>query len=332
MIGKKKKPSSLEETLEQNKRLISSKESQAYRILSGSADGYPGWWIDLWNEVVLLSGNKVEIPQAFWSDLVIWAKSHGHSSIYWKYLDRKNRNQSPVHRWGQKITTPFEVREWDLTYQIRFNEGYSVGLFPDQRENRKIMLKKALLGTKNLDLNGKKVLNTFAYTSAFSLVAAKQGAQVTSLDLSRKYLEWGKINFSANGLPLDGHDFIYGDAFEWLRRLRNKGRRFDLIILDPPTFSHSKKIKIFKVEKDYPKLAIAAMELLNDRGWILASTNCAQYPKPFFKADLEKAARELGTQITTSHFIGQPVDYKVGKDSPAYLKTFWLQITKDFVC
>ena len=332
IIGNKKKPCSLAESLENNKKLISSKETQAYRVLSGSVDGYPGFWIDLWNKTILLSGKNKEIPLPFWNDLVVWAKSQGYASIYWKHLNLKNKNQSPTHRWGQKIVSSFDVREWDLTYQIRFNEGYSVGLFPDQRENRKMMQKKALLGTKKLDLRGKKVLNTFSYTCAFSLVAAQQGAMVTSLDLSRKYLEWGKINFTANGFPLDGHDFIYGDAFEWLRRLRNKGRRYDLIILDPPTFSHSKKIKIFRVEKDYQKLAIAAMELLNNQGWILASTNCAQYPKPFFKADLEKAARQVGSKITATHFVGQPNDYKVGKDSPAYLKTFWLQITKDFVC
>ena len=331
MREKIRKAHSLGEILAQNIKLVSSKETQAYRILSGSADGYPDWWIDLWDEVILLSGKSVAIPPPFWNDLVDWAKSQGKKSIYWKHLDRRNRNESPVHRWGQKITSPFIVREWGLAFEIRFNEGYSVGLFPDQRENRKIMLQKASLGTNQIDLLGKKVLNTFAYTSAFSVVAAQQGASVTSLDLSRKYLEWGKNNFVANKLPLEGHDFIYGDAFEWLRRLRNKGRRFDLVILDPPTFSHSKKIRIFKVEKDYPKLTIAAMELLNEGGWILASTNCVQYPKPLFKADLEKAARQLGMKIVASYFIGQPLDYKIDRNNPAYLKTFWLQVSRDSI-
>ena len=80
----------------------------------------------------------------------------------------------------------------------------------------------------------------FAYTCGFSVCAALAGARTTSLDLSRKWLAWGQRNFVLNGLDPAAHDFIYGDATDWLRRLGRKGRQFEAVLLDPPTFSTSK--------------------------------------------------------------------------------------------
>ncbi len=81
------------------------------------------------------------------------------------------------------------------------------------------------------------------------MCAARVGAHTTSLDLSKKYLEWGKRNFTLNGLDPAAHDFIYGDTFDWLRRLAKKGRVFDAVVLDPPTFSQSKEHGTFRAEK-----------------------------------------------------------------------------------
>ena len=81
------------------------------------------------------------------------------------------------------------------------------------------------------------------------MCAAKAGVKTTSLDLSKKYLEWGKRNFVLNDLDPAQHDFIYGDAFDWMRRLGKKNRAFDIIVLDPPTFSQSKERGVFRVEK-----------------------------------------------------------------------------------
>src|SRR6185369_16519313 len=105
---------------------------------------------------------------------------------------------------------------------------------------------------------GAEVLNTFAYTCGFSLAAAKAGARTTNLDLSKKYLEWGKRNFALNDLDAARHGFIYGDAFDWLRRLQKGGRVFDCVILDPPTFSRSKDSGTWQAEKNYGKLVEAA--------------------------------------------------------------------------
>ena len=151
-----------------------------------------------------------------------------------------------------------------IRYEMSFNEGYSVGLFLDQRDNRRRFLTGhiAAIFLCRLTIHDSELselLNCFAYTCGFSVCAAKAGARTTSLDLSKKYLEWGRRNFALNGLDPAAHDFIYGDTFDWLRRLAKKGRAFDAVVLDPPTFSQSKEHGTFRAEKDYGKLVTAAL-------------------------------------------------------------------------
>jgi 23S rRNA (cytosine1962-C5)-methyltransferase len=172
-----------------------------------------------------------------------------------------------------------------------------------------------------------EILNCFAYTCGFSVCAAKAGARVTSLDLSKKYLEWGKRNFTLNGLDPAAHDFIFGDTFDWLRRLAKKGRMFDAVVLDPPTFSQSKEHGAFRAEKDYGKLVTAALPVLKPGGVLLASTNAADWPPENFLADVETSVRAAKRKIVKQHYIPQPPDFPVSREEPAYLKTAWFRVS-----
>ena len=169
-------------------------------------------------------------------------------------------------------------------------------------------------------------MNCFAYTCGFSVAAAKAGARTTSLDLSKKYLEWGKRNFTLNGLDPAAHDFIYGDAFDWLRRLAKKGRAFDAVVLDPPTFSQSKEYGVFRAEKDYGKLVTAALPVLKPGGVLLASTNAADWPPENFLTEVEAAVHGAKRKILQRHYVPQPPDFPISRDEPAYLKTVWMRI------
>jgi 23S rRNA (cytosine1962-C5)-methyltransferase len=169
-------------------------------------------------------------------------------------------------------------------------------------------------------------LNCFAYTCGFSVCAAKAGARTTSLDLSKKYLEWGKRNFTRNGLDPAAHDFIFGDTFDWLRRLAKKGRAFDVIVLDPPTFSQSKEHGTFRAEKDFGKLVTAALPVLKPGGILFASTNAAEFSPEEFLADIETAVRVAKRKIVKQHYVPQPPDFPISRDEPAYLKTVWMKI------
>ena len=171
-----------------------------------------------------------------------------------------------------------------------------------------------------------KVLNTFAYTCGFSVCAAAIGATTTSLDLSKKYLEWGRDNFRLNGLDDKAHEFIYGDVFDWLKRLSKKNRQFDLVILDPPTFSSSKESGIFRAEKDYGALAQAVLAVLKPGGVLLASTNAAKLEPGRFVESIQEAAAACHRKVRRNRYFPQPPDFPIGRDEPAYLKTAWFQI------
>jgi 23S rRNA (cytosine1962-C5)-methyltransferase len=225
------------------------------------------------------------------------------------------------------------VRENGIQFELSFNEGYSVGLFLDQRDNRRRLLTGHIAADFSLFNSELKtqdsrfeVLNAFAYTCGFSVCAAKAGARTTSLDLSKKYLAWGKRNFVLNGFDPAGHDFIYGDVFDWLRRLAKRKLLFDLILLDPPTFARSKEHGVFRVEKDYGKLVAAVLPLLKTGGVLFASANAAGWSPEKFLAGVEEAIHSAKRRILRRHYAPQPPDFPMSRAEPAYLKTVWLRI------
>jgi 23S rRNA (cytosine1962-C5)-methyltransferase len=216
-----------------------------------------------------------------------------------------------------------------MQFGVSFDEGYSVGLFLDQRDNRRRLLVNHIAAGFPIFESapeGAQVLNTFSYTCAFSVCAAKAGANTTSLDLSKKYLQWGQRNFQLNQISPAEHDFIYGDVFDWMKRLAKKKRLFDLVILDPPTFSRSKEHGVFQVEKDYPGLVKLALPLLRKDGVLFASTNFAGVKAEVFVERLTEAIRSGGRTILKQHYAPQPPDFPISKAEPAYLKTVWMRL------
>jgi len=204
-------------------------------------------------------------------------------------------------------------------------------LFLDQRDNRRRLLTghaaaDLAVYPAKIPVSQIEVLNCFSYTCGFSVCAGRFGAKTTSLDLSKKYLDWGRRNFALNGLDPETHDFIYGDVFDWLRRLARKNRAFDLIVLDPPTFSQSKESGVFRVEKDFGRLIAAALPVLKAEGVLLASSNAAEWPPETFLQSIEKAVRAAKRRIVQSHYFPQPPDFPISRAEPAYLKSAWLKI------
>jgi 23S rRNA (cytosine1962-C5)-methyltransferase len=234
---------------------------------------------------------------------------------------------------GEAAPERLMIRENGLKFELSFGAGYSAGVFLDQRDNRRRLLTSHVAAdfslippTLDTRHSAREILNTFAYTCGFSVCAANAGARTTSLDLSKKYLEWGRRNFALNGLDPATHDFIYGDVFDWLRRLARKKRLFDAVILDPPTFSQSKEHGVFRVEKDYSKLVSAALPLIKAGGVLLASTNAANWPPEDFISSVEGAIRTSKKKILQGHYVPQPPDFPVSRAEPAYLKTVWMRI------
>jgi 23S rRNA (cytosine1962-C5)-methyltransferase len=316
--------------------MIEPETTNAYRVIHGASDGWPGWYVERLGDF-LLSQSEQPLRADQREELARLAKTLSARGAYHKILSRQVRRAtvadlSPQLVLGEAAPEWFEILENGVRFEMSFNEGYSIGLFLDQRDNRRRFLSGhiaadfPLYNPRTPDAKP-EVLNVFAYTCGFSVGAARAGARTTSLDLSKKYLEWGRRNFTLNGLDPAAHDFIYGDAFDWLRRLEKKGRVFDAVMLDPPTFSQSKEHGVFRAEKDFEKLVAAALPLVKPGGILFAANNAADWPPEEFLADVETAVRQSRRKILQRHYFPQPPDFPVSRGEPAYLKTLWLRIS-----
>lgn len=309
--------------------VIASAETDAYRCWHGASDAPgSGLYLDALGPFHLLhsdpdSEGEPETPPG----IEVAHLNH-------RRLNRRvgfSGTEENCPRWirGDRAPEAFMIRENGVRYEIRFDQGYSVGLFLDQRDNRRRLLTGhvaagfALQGSPGTP---PEVLNCFAYTCAFSVCGALGGARVTSLDLSRKYLDWGRRNFEANGLDPADHDFIFGDVFDWLRRLGKKGRLFDTVLLDPPTFSRSKERGDFRAERDFGALAALAAAVLKPGGVLFASTNAARLEPEAFLAQIRGALAGAGRRVGCEHYVPQPPDFPVSREEPAYLKTVWMRV------
>jgi 23S rRNA (cytosine1962-C5)-methyltransferase len=309
--------------------LIDTAETTAFRLIHGAADGWPGLYVDRLGDHALTQGSHAIDPALL--DF-LRGPGLGIRSLYHKTLTPDVRQSagsdlSPTHVDGDLVVGPFTVLENGLTFELSFEEGYSIGLFLDQRDNRRRFLTNYIAPGFTLfkESSQAEVLNTFAYTCSFSVCAARAGARTTSIDLSRKYLDWGRRNFQHNDITTAGHDFIYGDVFDWLRRFARKQRAFDAIILDPPTSSHSPQ-GFFTAEKHYGKLVTAALAVLRSGGVLLACTNAARLTPESFVKNVESAVASARRRILQQHYVPQPPDFPITRDEPAHLKTIWLRI------
>jgi 23S rRNA (cytosine1962-C5)-methyltransferase len=229
--------------------------TNAMRLVDGKGDGIEGVEIDDFAGRWLVQTREGVFPE--------WLRgAQGARSVYWKQLG--GGKGAPVWIEGEEAREPFEAMENGMRFWIDFTAGYSQGIFLDQRDNRAEMRRRG---------KGLRVLNCFAYTCGFGVAAALGGAETVNIDLSKRYLEWGRRNYELNGIETAGHEFIYKEVLTWLERYARKGRRFDLVILDPPTFSRDKAGRVFTVGKAYPELVREAEGVLTEEGELFCSTN-----------------------------------------------------------
>lgn len=229
----------------------------------------PDGWVERFGVDVLISYKTEAALERLKTELCLWALNVDFTfrRVFARFLPKQNaEREAPSLILGDPDTNlESTALERSLRYAIDFAAGYSVGLFIDQRENRRFVREMA----------PKTMLNCFAYTCSFSVAAATVGAQTVSVDLSKKSLARGRENFALNSLSTADHRFMADDVMEVLPRLARRGEKFDAIILDPPTFSRSHRGKAFQVENDFERLLLAALEVAERDARILLSTNCS---------------------------------------------------------
>jgi 23S rRNA (cytosine1962-C5)-methyltransferase len=189
---------------------------------------------------------------------------------------------------GEAAPVPLVVRERALQVACELGDGLSTGLFIDQRDNR------ARLRDASAQ---KQVLNLFSYTCSFSVAAALGGAlKVTSVYLSGRALERGRRNFEVNGLDPAQHEFVQADAVRFVRGAVKHGRRFDAIVLDPPSFATVGKAT-FRFERDIAGLMADCLKLLGPGGKLLCVTNHKKTTFAQFRRLLAQAGEQARREI-----------------------------------
>jgi 23S rRNA (cytosine1962-C5)-methyltransferase len=330
-LGLSAEPDFINSAAEQLRNAFIGEDTNAYRLLQGESDQQPGLYVEQWGEYLLpesetpLSGNQAKFVESILHNQKL--RGAYHKTLKKSTGPQPMEQTAPKFIVGEPAPELFLIRENGVNFEISFQQGYSVGLFLDQRDNRRRLLTNyfgpAFAGFVS-GLNGRRILNCFSYTCGFSVCAALSGAITTSLDLSKKYLDWGKRNFLANKLDPTGHDFIYGDVLDWAHRLAKKSRRFDLVLLDPPTFSRSKR-GTFRAEKDYGQLVKSVLPLLAPDGVLFCSTNAQKLMPEDFLQIIKRVAIEAGRTPHEEFYCPQPPDFPVSKAEPAYLKTIWIR-------
>jgi 23S rRNA (cytosine1962-C5)-methyltransferase len=296
-------------------------DSNAYRLVNGEGDGLPGLTVDCYADYLM-----VQIYCAGWRKhlkLVTQALQDLLSpvGIYEKTRPQKTREleaESDTKKYGQLLAgnpapESLQVLENGLSYQVSLERGLNTGLFLDQRKNRLELVPR---------VKGKRFLNLFSYTGAFSVAAAAAGASlVTSVDASPGYMEIARSNFDLNRLNPKRHEFLVGDCFAILEELARKQKVYDVILMDPPSFSTTSKSR-FTTRGGTSDLVAAALKILKLGGILITSSNHQKVDVAEYLKELRRGALQEGSTLRVVSLGSQPEDfpYPVSFPEGRYLK------------
>jgi 23S rRNA (cytosine1962-C5)-methyltransferase len=291
----------------------------AYRWLFGESDGVPGLTIDLYgaHAVVAVYARSVERLLPMVVDALRDAQPL-QSVLLRRRPDRDDatpeQTEGKIERlWGDWPPRDLTVTEHGLLFYVNLFAGQKTGLFLDHRDNRH---------TLEQFCHGKRVLNCFAYTGAFSLYAARGGARhVTTCDIAPDAVADAERNFALNGFDPALHSFIAADVFDLLAQYAEAGDQFDIVVLDPPSFARARK-HVEVAVRAYTRLNQLALRCITPGGLLVTASCTSQVAPDMFRAMVATAAGRAGRRVTLIHEAGQAVDHPVAAHFPEgrYLK------------
>ncbi|MGB6327408.1 MAG: class I SAM-dependent rRNA methyltransferase [Halarcobacter sp.] len=299
-----------------------NKETTAFRVLNGEGDNLGGLTIDYFDGFYLLTWYSLGIYQ-FKDEIIEALKSEvSYKGIYQKRrFDTKGQYLESDNDFvfGEKAPEPLIIKENNENFAIYLDDGPMVGVFLDQREVRKTIRDKYA--------KDKTVLNTFSYTGAFSVFAARGGAKkTTSVDLANRSRAKTQEQFVINNIDIEKQEIIVQDVFDYFNFAVKKDFLFDMVVVDPPSFARSKK-RTFSVAKDYVKLLKEIIQITNKDGIIVASTNCANFGMVTFRDFIAKAFKESHKKYKIEESFSLPKDFKVIDEfrESSYLKVVFIR-------
>ncbi len=289
----------------------------AYREVYAESDGLPGLIVDRYNDlrvIQVLTAGAERWRQALVGLLATTGPCSGvfeRSDVPARQLEGLAPRVGPA--WGPAPEDLLVILEHGLRYRVDVVKGHKTGFYLDQRENRRLL---------RSGVAGASLLNCFAYTGGFTLGALAGGAEhVLSIDDSGAALEIAAENVELNGLPAERCAWLEGDAFVELRRLRDRGMAFDVIVLDPPRFAAT-AAQADRAARGYKDINLLALKLLRPGG-VLYTFSCSGGVTPeLFQKIVAGAALDAGVEASIVGWLGQPADHPVALNFPEgrYLK------------
>ncbi len=298
------------------------RDSTGMRLIHAESDGLPGLIVDQYGDVIVMQIGSAgperwretiaDILQELCSPVCIYERSDSDSRAL-EGLELRNgvlRGELP---------SAVEVIENGLRFGVDVADGQKTGFYLDQRDNRAL--------TETL-ADGCDVLNCFCYTGGFSLYALRGGAKsVLSIDASAEALEIAAQNLNRNGLDADRAEWQDADVFAALRKLRDQGRTFDLIILDPPKFAPTAAFAE-KAARGYKDINLLGFKLLRPGGLLFTYSCSGGISEELFQKIIAGAALDAGVDAQIIHHLHASADHPVLLSFPegAYLKGLVLRV------
>jgi 23S rRNA (cytosine1962-C5)-methyltransferase len=309
----------LEAAMALRRALLDPARTTAYRLVNGEGDGMPGLVVDVYGDtaVLVLDGDGA---RGFWDATAVArrvAAALGLARVYERDRARGGPSGRPLV--GETPEAPVTFLENGLRFEADLVQGQKTGFFLDQRDNR-----QRVRGASR----GRRVLNVFGYTGGFSIYAAAGGAtEVTTVDLAAPAIAAADANWRRNTLPGATHEGVVADAFDFLAQASLSGRRWDLVILDPPSFVPSNKA-IERGRAAYERVISAGAAVTAPGGWLVASSCSSHFSPADFLAACRDGVGKARRQATVLAIHDQPVDHPTPLAMPQfrYLKFVMMRV------
>ena len=302
--------------------------SDCFRLINRGGDGLPGVAVDVFGDYAVAHLHDVDDEDER-TALFDVLSDCGFRGTYLKVHPRRASTVADATKAGLAPTEPVrgEAAPAELTvyedgtpFLVRLGEGFGIGLFLDQRHNRRRV--RAIAA-------GKRVLNLFAHTCAFTVVAARAGAKGTvSVDVSRPALLRGQRGVELVVGSAEDHAFRQRDVFAFLRQAHRRGERYDLIIVDPPTFSTTRGRRFASRDKDWIELMSLAFAVASSGAELLFCSNDQRLARMRFLRLADDAARQIGVRIASIRTCDPPPDFPAPVGDEPHLKSLWVQVDR----
>ena len=295
--------------------------TDAVRLVHGESDGLPGVVVDRYAHVavVQLLSAGAEAWREMWGPAI--ARAAGVSTVFERSDVEVRSLEGLPPRIGPLVgeePAPVRITEDGIAYEVDVVAGQKTGFFIDQRDNRALARELAA---------GADTLNAFCYTGGFTLAALAGGAKhVDSIDTSEEALAQARRNLALNGLDAGRAEWIAADVFAHLRKYRDRGRRFGLIVLDPPKFAPTEK-HVPNAARAYKDINLWALKLLAPGGHLLTFSCSGAVSPDLFQKIVAGAAADARVDAQVRRHLGPSTDHAVSIHFPEgeYLKGLWLQ-------